>query len=130
MLLVMPRPSTLKLPEIDLGDESIGERIARHRKQRGLTQVQLAKKMGLTQALISSYESGRLRLHAELLARFALTLNVSTDTLLGLKADKAKEEKEFSLKVVRRMKKIDTLPTTQQKILLSTIDNFLRGVES
>ena len=128
MHLVMPRPSTLKLPEIDLGDESIGERIARYRKKHGLTQVQLAKKMGLTQALISSYESGRLRLHAELLARFALALNVSTDTLLGLKTDK--KEKGFSLKVVRRMKKIDSLPTAQQKVLLSTIDNFLKGVGS
>jgi transcriptional regulator with XRE-family HTH domain len=128
MHLVMPRPSTLKLPEIDLGDESIGERIARHRKAHGLTQVQLAKKMGLTRALISSYESGRLRLHAGLLARFALALNVSTDTLLGSKADK--KEDGFSLKVVRRMKKIDTLPTAQQKVLLSTIDNFLKGVGS
>jgi len=128
MCCVMPRPSTLKLPPINLGDESVGDRIAKYRKQRGLTQVQLAKKMGLTQALISSYESGRLRLHAELLARFALALNVSTDKLLGLKIDEKNDKKNFALKIVRRMKKIDTLPATQQKTLLSTIDNFLKGV--
>ena len=129
MHFVMPRPSTLKLPPIDLGDESLGQRIARFRKQSGLTQVQLAKKMGLTQALISSYESGRLRLHAELLARFAKALNVTADVLLGLKANGDEGNHKFALKLVKRMKKIEKLPAAQQKILLSTIDNFLKGAQ-
>jgi len=129
MISVMPRPSTLRLPPIDLGDETLGQRIARYRKHRGYTQVQLAKKMGLTQALISSYEGGRLRLHAEMVARFALVLKVSTDELLGINASRQKKEPKFGLKIIQRMQKIQALPTTQQKVLLHTIDNFLKGAE-
>ncbi len=85
--------------------------------------------MGLTQALLSSYERGRLRLHAEMVARFALALGTTTDQLIGLKNNgkpKVKDHK-FSLKLIRRMQKIEKLPPSQQKVLLQTIDNFLKG---
>lgn len=114
---------------MDLGDETIHQRIARLRKHCGYTQVQLADKMGLTQALISNYEQGVLRLHSEMVARFAEALNVTTDELIGFKARKRRRngKPEFSLKLVRRMQKIDALPPSQQKVLLQTIDNFLKG---
>ena len=40
----MPRVSRLKLPPIP-AKESIGERVARIRKERGFTQVELAEKL-------------------------------------------------------------------------------------
>ena len=123
----MPRPSTLALPPIDLGKESLGDRIAKMRKQRAYTQVELAEKMGLTQALVSAYERGRLRLHAEMLARFALALKVTADELVGLKTKQTKEMNQFSLRIIRRMQRIQALPPSQQKVLLHTIDNFLKG---
>jgi len=123
----MPR-SRLKLPPIDLGDDTIHQRIARLRTQHGYTQVELAKKMGLTQALISNYEQGVLRLHSEMVARFADALNVGTDELIGFKLKKRKKATpNFRLKLVRRMQKIEQLPPSQQKVLLQTIDNFLKG---
>jgi len=45
---------------------------------------------------------------------------------LGLKPPKSKGN-GFSLKFIRRMKKIEALPPFQQKVLLQTIDNFLKG---
>jgi len=128
MDLTMPK-SRLKLPPMELGDETIHERIARLRKQHGCTQIELAKRIGLTQALISNYEQGVLRLHSEMVARFAHALNVTTDELIGFKAKNRRKngKPEFRLKLVRRMQKIDALPPSQQKVLLQTIDNFLRG---
>jgi hypothetical protein len=35
----------------------------------------------------------------------------------------------LSLKLLRRAKKIETLPPSQQKTLLKTIDTFLKGTE-
>ena len=52
----MPRGSKLKLPPLYLGKETIGKRIARLRKERGYTQVELAEKMNIIQTLISDYE--------------------------------------------------------------------------
>ncbi len=124
---VMPQPSTLELPPIDLGEETLGQRIARLRKQRAMTQVELAEKMGLTQALLSSYERGRLRLHAEMVARFAIAFRTTTDQLIGLKNNGKPKDHKLSLKLIRRMQKIGKLPPSQQKVLLQTIDNFLRG---
>jgi transcriptional regulator with XRE-family HTH domain len=125
---VMPRKSKLKLPPLNLGEETIGQRIARLRKERGYTQMELAERMGIIQNLISDYERDKLRLHSEMVIRFAQALEVSGDELLGLNGAKKNGEK-LSLKLLRRSKKIETLPQPQQKTLLKTIDTFLKGAE-
>ena len=124
----MPRISRLKLPPLNLGKETIGQRIARLRKERGFTQIELAEKIGIIQNLISDYERDKLRLHPEMLIRFAQALEVSTDDILGLNgADKKKNGDRISLRLLRRSKKIEELPSSQQKTLLKTIDTFLKG---
>jgi transcriptional regulator with XRE-family HTH domain len=119
-------PKILKLPPLDYGNETIGQRLARIRKERGYTQVDLAKKIGIIQSLMSDYETNRLRLSAEMAVRFALALDVSTDALLHPKAGKKKSRKP-SLKVMRRMEEIETLPPRQQTVVLSALDSILRG---
>ena len=108
--------------------ESFGRRLATIRKEKGYTQVELAKKMGIIQVLVSDYERDKLRPYHDMISRFAQALEVSSDELLGLKPPKNKNS-ETSLKVLRRMKKIETLPPMQQKTLLRTIDTFLKGAE-
>lgn len=75
----MPRISRLKLPPLTPGGETIGERVARLRKERGYTQVELAEKIGIIQTIVSAIETDALRLSAEMAVRFALALDVSTD---------------------------------------------------
>jgi transcriptional regulator with XRE-family HTH domain len=122
----MPRKSRLKLPPLNLGKESNGQRLARLRKERGYTQIELAEKTGIPQTLITDYERDRLRLHAEMVVRFAQALEVSADELLGLNGAKKNGEKT-SLRLLRRTKRIAELPSSQQKTLLKTIDTFLKG---
>jgi transcriptional regulator with XRE-family HTH domain len=125
----MPPISRRKLPKVDLGNESFGERLATTRKARGLTQVELAKQMGLTQSLISDYENDKLRPHGEMVARFALMLEISTDELLGVTPSKSSGRKP-SRRVLRRLERIEALPPREQSTLLKTIDTFLRGAEA
>lgn len=126
---LMPRKSRLKLPPLDLPghSERLGERLAHLRKQRGYTQVELAEQMGIIQSLISDYERDRLRPHPEMIVRFALTLGISTDELLGVAApDKRNGARApASRRVLRRLQKIETLPRRDQEALLRTIDAFL-----
>jgi transcriptional regulator with XRE-family HTH domain len=124
----MPRRSRLKLPPLNLGTETLGQRIARLRKERGYAQGELSERIGLIQGLVSDYERDKLRLHAEMVIRFARVLEVTTDELLGVKASKDNGNR-LSLKLLRRAKKIETLPPSQQKTLLKTIDTFLKGAE-
>lgn len=75
--------------------------------------VGLAEEIGIIQSLVSNYESGRLRLHAEMLTRIALPLEVSADELLGLK--KSKEEKALKRKFLRRLKLTGRLSKREQE---------------
>lgn len=120
----MPRVSRLKLPPIDWGNETPGERLARLRKERGYTQVELAQKLGILQTLVTDYERGKLRLNADMILRFARALEVSTDEILQPAAKPGKARKP-SRKVLRRLERIETLPRTQQTALLKTIDTAL-----
>lgn len=122
----MPRVSKLKLTPLKLGKETLGQRIARLRKERGYTQVDLAEKIGLIRGLISDYERDKIRPHYEMIIRFARALEVTTDEFLGLKVSK-KNGKSPSLKILRRLNKIDGLPPAEQKFLLKTIDTLLKA---
>jgi transcriptional regulator with XRE-family HTH domain len=108
----MPRKSSLKLPALDLGKETVGERIARLRKERGYTQIELAERIGAIQALISDYNRDKLRLNGEMAVRFALALEVSTDELLVLAGRKAARGKKPSRKILRRDDRL-TSPDSQ-----------------
>jgi transcriptional regulator with XRE-family HTH domain len=111
-----------------MGNETIGQRLQRFRKLRGYTQKELAAKIGIIQSLVSSYEGDKLKLSPEMIIRFAIALNVSTDEILGYKKSNSTDSAP-SLKILRRLKEIEKLPVTEQKTLLKTIDNFLRGAK-
>jgi transcriptional regulator with XRE-family HTH domain len=128
MKSIMPRKSNIKLPPIDLGQESIGQRIARLRKERGYSQQALAKKMGIVRVLVSDYEKGRLRPHPEMVARFALVFGVTADELIGLKACESDDPKP-NLAIQKRMRLIEQLPPAKRRVILQTIDAFVKGVQ-
>jgi transcriptional regulator with XRE-family HTH domain len=123
----MSRRPTVQKPHVDFGGETLGQRLARLRKQSGYTQIEFAKKVGITQVLVSGYETDRNQFSAEMAVRFALALDISTDELLHPKTTKKKGTKKPSLKVMRRMEQIEKLPPLQQSTLLRTIDGFLKG---
>jgi transcriptional regulator with XRE-family HTH domain len=90
--------------------------------------VELAERVGITQRLVSDYERGRLRLNADIVVRLADALEVATDELLRSNGRKAPLRSKPSLRLQRRMEKIEKLPPHQQNYLLKTIDGFLKGV--
>lgn len=61
-----------------------GNTLKRLRLQSGLTQKELADKMGLTKAVISYYELQERYPSPEVLVKLASIFHVSTDYLLGL----------------------------------------------
>lgn len=126
MIYIMTHKIKAQPTPTSIDEETFGQRLARIRKEKGYTQVELAQKMGIIQVLISDYERDKLRPYHEMIGKFVQALGVSADELLGLKASKNKDNRP-SLKVLRRMKKIETLPPTQQKVLFRTIDTFLKG---
>lgn len=125
----MAKKSKLKLMPVDFDKETLGQRLARIRKERGLTQKDVAERTGLIQTLVSDYERGRLRLAADMIVRFAVALEISTDELLRPKRGKAAPHPKASRKVLRRLQQIESLPAYQQRALLTTIDNFIAAAQ-
>ena len=110
--------------------ETIAERLARIRKERGITQAEMAERLGVSQPVVSDYERGELRLHGELIVRVAGILDVSADELLGLAAEESNGAKRAkgavtNRRLLRRIQQIDGLPKRDQEALLRTIDAFL-----
>jgi transcriptional regulator with XRE-family HTH domain len=124
----MPRRPTPS-PTPDLGKRALGRNLAGVRKERGFTQVELAERLGIIQALVSDYERGKLRLSAEMAVRFAHALGVPLDRLLGSGAAPPREAAPRR-RVLRRLQMIEKLPRSQQAALLTTIDNFLKGAKA
>jgi transcriptional regulator with XRE-family HTH domain len=109
-------------------EKTIGHRIRDLRKRRGLTQVEIAEKLGIQQALLSAYELGQVRIHGALVAAFADIFKVSADEILGLKPQK--QNGPFSdRRFLRRLERIEKLPKRAKQTLLSTIDTYISGLE-
>lgn len=60
----------------------IGEKIKSIRKSRGLTQKQLGEKLGISQALVGQYETGKRKPKLEQITRIANALSVDIGDLI------------------------------------------------
>jgi transcriptional regulator with XRE-family HTH domain len=104
---------------------SIGARIAQLRKERGLTQKELAERLAVTQPVVSDYENDVIRIPADVVVEIAKVLAVSTDELLGLKREARSAGGVKNRRLSRRLQAIDALPKRDQEALLRTIDAFI-----
>ena len=106
-----------------------GERLAQMRIERGFTQSGLSEVVDIRQSVISEYESGRTRLHAEVLIRFADVFGVSVDELLGRKKRIGRPPIPPGLKILRRTEKLQKLPKSDQTHILKTLDMLIRDAQ-
>jgi transcriptional regulator with XRE-family HTH domain len=107
---------------------AIGARVSQLRKERGVTQVQLASLLGVSQPVVSAYERGAVPLRAEQIALLALQLRVSADVLLGLKGaatPAAVAPSTADARLARRLREARNLPRRDKEALLRTLDAFL-----
>ena len=64
-------------------DQTLGKRISAHRKQLGLTQDQLAEKLGVTAQAVSKWENDQSCPDISMLPKLAEIFGTSIDELLG-----------------------------------------------
>ena len=63
-----------------------GIRVARLRAAKGLSQAQLAERIGITKGMVSAYENSIRMPSYPVLIKIAGIFNVSTDYLLGIES--------------------------------------------
>ena len=117
--LVMGRPATK--PATDFG-----RNLATARQAAGLTQMQFARMVGLSQQMVDYYERRASNPTAEFVQKAAKTLGVSVDELLGVKPlQKAKPGPASKLQ--RKIDQIRHLPPAKQNAILQVLDMALNS---
>lgn len=110
---------------------AIGQRLTVIRKARGLTQIDVAQKLDITQTLISKYERGDLLLHGELIAQLARLFDVSADDVLGIqrkasaRAKPAAPTPAVDRGLARRFALLQSLPRRDRDAVTRTIDALI-----
>lgn len=121
----MPRPPKTKPAPLELGIPPLGPRLARLRKLRGFSQYTLADHMGISRKQIADYERGLAHPNDEMIIRLAITLKVSTDTLLGLKEIDLPEESP-NIRFTKRLRDLEQLPESKKRAVIKILDEFTR----
>lgn len=103
----------------------IGEKIACLRRERGISQVQLAEKTGLTARMVSFYERETDDIPPIRLEKIAKVLGTTVDELLNGQAKRI--NLEVNKAFLRRLELAKSLPAQKQKILSDMIDEMLRN---
>ena len=121
----MARPPKNPPKSLGLNIAPIGPRLAHLRKLRGYSQQALAELMEITQKQITDYETGRVHMNDEMIIRFAVTLTVSTDALLGLKDIDLPEEAP-NIRFTKRLRDLEQLPESKKRAVIKILDEFIR----
>lgn len=102
----------------------LGARIAELRKAAGITQVQMADILGVSQQTVNSYEVGRRRVPVSALPAIARAVAVSIEELIGEPPKPGKRGP--APKIQQQLKRITQLPKAQQRFILQMIDTALQ----
>ena len=75
-------------------EQTLGKRIVQHRKALGLTQDQLAEKLGVTAQAVSKWENDQSCPDITMLPKLAAIFGITTDALLGSQPAQSVHEAE------------------------------------
>ncbi|MFP1883661.1 helix-turn-helix domain-containing protein [Lonsdalea quercina] len=101
---------------------ALGKRITALRKETGLTQVQLAQALNVSQQAVQSWEAGRRRIQIPILPAVAKILSVHLEGLLGEEAENASRKRGRASSLEQQLQVISQLPRNRQKLVSEMLD--------
>jgi len=113
------RPATRPQPEF-------GQRLTALRKERGLSQNQLAKLIGASREVVSYYERRATNPTAEFLEKISKLFEISVGELLGEEPAKACRKPGRVSQLEARFEAARQLPKQRQKFIIDFVDTVLR----
>jgi len=111
------RPSNKKRPPF-------GERLHALREQAGLSQQQVAERLGLTQRAYAYWERNPVALRPEQLVKLAEILGVSVEELLNTQGGKSRRGGPTG-KMRRIFDEVSTLPRSRQQRIVAVVEDML-----
>lgn len=104
----------------------LGARIAELRKAQGITQIQMAEALGVSQQTVNSYEVARRRVPVSALPILARLFSVTVDELLGEESEKANSKRGPASKLQQQIERVSLLPRSKQKFVIEMIDTVIQ----
>lgn len=104
--------------------KALGIRIAQARKVQGLTQQQVADRLGVAQHTYAQYELGIRRVPASTLPQLAQDLGMTMDELMG-QNEHPRVKPGPPSKLQQQVERISHLPKAQQRFVMQMLDTVL-----
>jgi transcriptional regulator with XRE-family HTH domain len=102
-----------------------GQRMAEARERAGFTQIELAKRLGVTQQVIAAWERRIIALRPEQIKAIAQALSTTADYLIGI-SESWKGSKGPSGKVRQVFEQVSKLPRRQQEKVVEFVEAFVQ----
>jgi len=118
-ILCMQKENRDAISQEDLA--TIRRNIALQRKKKGMTQEELAQKMGVTQRVISYYETQTATISLDAIAKIARALDIPKRKLLDTETE-PDQATELPKAIQKQVDKIRTLSPKAQKTVADMID--------
>ena len=103
---------------------TFGKRLGEVRKDKKLSQDDLAKKLDLQGAVIGRYERDEVKPSIEVAARIAQVLGISLDYLVG------NTDLLLDADVIKKIQEIQRLPEKDRHHLFYLMENILQNVKA
>jgi transcriptional regulator with XRE-family HTH domain len=104
---------------------NLGERITQLRKQKGLSQQELARQIGVSRTIVGNYERNTNTPSIEVLSKIAKTFDVTIDFLIG-----EGNTANYSKDIIKRIEDIQNLDSETQSHLYFLIDNIIQNFKT
>jgi transcriptional regulator with XRE-family HTH domain len=110
---------------------TLGKRIQELRKQKGLSQTELALKIGISYPQMSRYEVKDVQPPADVLKRLADALNTNVDYLISGNADEKANASLHDSKLLNLFKSVEKLNEDDKNVVTKLINAFVfqKGIQ-
>jgi transcriptional regulator with XRE-family HTH domain len=108
----------------------LGNRIQQLRKEKGLSQTDLAKLIGVSYAQLSRYEIKGAQPPAEVLNKLADALDTSVDFLINGNTTEKAQSTLKDAELLKQFKEVDQLPEDDKKTILKVIAAYIRDFKT
>lgn len=117
--IVAKRPNQLVVSK-----KEIGSRIKLLRQEQGLTQVELADRLDMTQSNLSAIERGARGVTVHQVVRIAKALKASTDRILLVGAS-PQPIRRPSNRLLKQLQRIEELPARDQRLVVQLVEGLV-----
>ncbi len=106
--------------------KELGKRIQQLRKEKGLSQTELAGQIGVSYAQLSRYEIKEAQPPAEVLNKMADALDTSVDFLINGNTTEKAQSTLKDAELLKQFREIDQMPDNEKSTIIKVVSAYIR----